>query len=239
MSGGVTLGGLFNTGEAAITTGWLLGGATVVLTDTEGQTANFAAGPEYGRNTLDGLRAAYASRAVGLPATAKAALLGYSGGAIATEWAAELAPTYAPDINSKLVGAAYGGVLVSPAHNLHYVDGSKVWAGVIPMAVIGAARSFKIDLQPYLSDYGKQIYAKLKDASIINVLGQYPGLTWAKMAKPEYAVPESVPVYVKAVNQLIMGTGGTPTIPMFVAQGTRGDLEGTPNDTPGIGAATA
>lgn len=236
VAGGVTFGGLFNTGEAAITTGWLLGGATVVLTDTEGQTANFAAGPEYGRNTLDALRATYASGSVGLPATAKTALLGYSGGAIATEWAAELAPTYAPDINSKLVGAAYGGVLVSPAHNLHYVDGSKVWAGVIPMAVIGAARSFKIDLQPYLSDYGKKVYEKLKNASIANVLGQYPGLTWAKMAKPEYAVPESVPVYVKAVNQLIMGTGGTPTIPMFVAQGNRGDLEGTANNQPGIGA---
>ena len=28
------------------------------------------------------------------------------------------------DVNSKLVGATMGGVLVDPAHNLHYVDGS-------------------------------------------------------------------------------------------------------------------
>ena len=49
-------------------------------------------------------------------------MLGYSGGAIATEWAAELAPTYAPDaldVNARLIGAVIGGVLVDPAHNLH------------------------------------------------------------------------------------------------------------------------
>ena len=38
-------------------------------------------------------------------------MLGYSGGAIATEWAAELAPSYAPEVNERLIGAAIGGVL--------------------------------------------------------------------------------------------------------------------------------
>ena len=61
-----------------------------------------------------------------LPSDAKVAMLGYSGGAIATEWAAELAPTYAPDVNKHMIGAAMGGVLVHPAHNLHYVEGSRV-----------------------------------------------------------------------------------------------------------------
>ena len=114
----------------------LLQGYTVVVADTEGETTDFAAGPEYGINTLDSLRAALASPATGLPGTTKIGLIGYSGGAIATEWAAELAPSYAPDINQNLVGAAFGGVLVDPAHNLHYVSGSSIWAGVIPMAII-------------------------------------------------------------------------------------------------------
>ena len=35
-------------------------------------------------------------------------MIGYSGGAIASEWAAELAPTYAPDVNQKLIGSAIG-----------------------------------------------------------------------------------------------------------------------------------
>ena len=30
------------------------------------------------------------------------------------------APTYAGDVNERLIGSAIGGVLVDPAHNLHY-----------------------------------------------------------------------------------------------------------------------
>jgi hypothetical protein len=35
---------------------------------------------------------------------------------------------------------------------------------------------------------------------------------------------------------LIMGTGGTPTVPLFIGQGASGVLEGTPGDKAGIGA---
>ena len=235
ISGGLTLGGAIPQVESALIGPELLAGKAVVVADTEGESADFAAGPEYGINTLDGLRAALASPTTGLAATQKIGLIGYSGGAIATEWAAELAPTYAPDVNAKLVGAAMGGVLVDPAHNLHYVEGSLSWAGVMPMAIIGVSRAFHIDLTPYLSEYGKALYAKLEKASIAEALAHYPGLTWAQMAKPGYPTPESIPVYVHVVNQLIMGTGGTPTIPLQISQGALGELEGTPGNKPGIG----
>ena len=52
------------------------------------------------------------------------ALIGYSGGAIASNGLPRLAPTYAPDVNKNLVGAAIGGVLVHPNHNLDYVQGA-------------------------------------------------------------------------------------------------------------------
>lgn len=235
LAGGMTFGGAINHGETLLTSSWLLAGYHIAVPDTEGQRAVFAAGPEYGLNTLDGLRAAFNSPAVGLKATTKAGLLGYSGGAIATEWAAELAPTYAPDVNSRLVGAAMGGVLVSPAHNLHYVEGSKIWAGVMPMAIIGASRAYDVDLTPYLSAYGLKVYNKMKKASIAEVLGTYPGLLWKDLAKPQYATPESVKIYVDIVNELIMGTGGTPTTPLFIGQGAKGEIEGTAGNKPGIG----
>ena len=47
-------------------------------------------------------------------------MLGYSGGAVATESAAELASTYAPDVNARMIGAAMGGAPVDPAHNLYH-----------------------------------------------------------------------------------------------------------------------
>jgi secretory lipase len=78
-------------------------------------------------NTLDSIHAGLNSSTI--DSDAKVAMLGYSGGAIATEWAAELAPTCAPKVNEHLIGAAIGGVLVHPAHNLHYVEGSRIGPG--------------------------------------------------------------------------------------------------------------
>jgi hypothetical protein len=235
ISGGLTLGGVVANLESVLIAPALAAGEAVVVADTEGEKADFGAGPEYGMNTLDSLRAALSSPATGLANSSKIGLIGYSGGAIATEWAAELAPSYAPDVNQRLVGAAMGGVLVDPDHNLNYVNGSSLWAGITPMAVIGIARAFHVALTPYLSAYGKQLNTRLQHASIVQVLGAYPGLTWKQLALPKYKTPESVPAYVKIANQLIMGTGGTPTVPLFIAQGANGELEGTPGNKPGIG----
>ncbi|MER7958098.1 lipase family protein [Streptomyces sp. NPDC096030] len=235
IAGDLTLGGVIPNAEALFMAPLLAKGYTLVIPDTQGQRAAFAAGPEYGTNTLDSIRAATRSGATGLGDHTRFGLMGYSGGAIATNWAAAMAPAYAPDVNRKLVGFAEGGLLVTPAHNLQYVDGSLAWSGVIPMAIIGVARSFEIDVKPYLNSYGLKVYTQLEKGSIVNALGRYPGLTWKKMAKPEYEKVNSVPELVTAVNRINLGSAATPTIPGFIAQGDGGVLEGTFSDRPGIG----
>lgn len=235
IAGDVSLGGSLATFESAAVSALLLQGYNLVIPDTEGQTADFAAGPEYGTDTLDSIRAAVNSPATGMNAATKFGLMGYSGGAIATDWAAALAPSYAPDVNKQLVGFAEGGLLVDPAHNLQYVNGALVWSGVIPMALIGVARSYGIDLTQYMSSYGKQLYNQLQSASIVNALGEYPGLTWQDMALPQYSNPDSAPAFVAAVNKINLGSAPTPTVPGFIAQGDGGVLEGTFGDPAGIG----
>ncbi|OBA86431.1 triacylglycerol lipase [Mycobacteriaceae bacterium 1482268.1] len=237
INGGLTLGGLVPSVELAVFGLFLAHGFTVIVPDTEGQRADFAAGPEYGMNTLDSIRAAFNASVVETAADANVALLGYSGGAIASGWAAELAPTYAPDANAHLIGAAIGGVLVHPAHNLHYVEGTPVWAGVMPMALIGIARAFEVDFRPYLTPRGLDLYAAMQNSSIVHVLGQprFRRLTWKDVVTPNYPTPESLPLFVELANQLIMGSRGTPTIPLFIGQGANGFPEGTPGNKPGIG----
>lgn len=235
IAGDVSLGGLIANGESLLLVPLLLSGYNVIIPDSEGQTADFAAGPEYGTTTLDSIRAASQSPQTGLNSGTRIGLAGYSGGAIATHWAAALAPSYAPDVDKRLVGYAEGGLLVDPAHNLQYVSGSSIWAGVAPMAVLGTARSYDIDFTPYLNDYGLQVFEKLEHGSIINALGQYPGLTWKKMVKPQYADPNSVPPFIEAVNKLNLGSAATPNAPGFIGQGNGGVLEGTLSNLPGIG----
>lgn len=228
IAGGMGLGAGIANVETLVFAPLLLAGYTINIPDTEGQQADFAAGPEYGETTLDSLRAIVGEPSTGATTTTPVGLIGYSGGAIASEWAAELAPSYAPDVAARIVGTAIGGVLVDPAHNLDYIGGSLIWAGVAPMALVGLVRAYGIDLTPYASDYGLKVFAAMQKKSIAQVLGAYPGVTWAKLVKPQYADPRSVPPFVATANKLIMSTGGTPNAPMFIGQGTGGVLEGTP-----------
>ncbi|MBY6313337.1 MULTISPECIES: lipase family protein [Nocardiaceae] len=230
------IGGTAVSGEANILAPLLLLGYTVVIADTQGPTADFAAGPEYGRMTLDSLRASQQVPETEISDDAQIGLIGYSGGAIATNWAAILAPEYAPDISDNLLGAAQGGLLVNPANNLRYAGGSVGWGGVVGMAIVGISRAYDIDFDRYLSDRGREVSAHLDDASILNVLFQYPGLTWTDLVKPEYADPNSVPEYVDVANALNMGQAPIPAIPMFVAQASNGIVEGTQPGAPGTGA---
>jgi secretory lipase len=235
ISGGFSMGGDIPQAESVLIAPALLAGETVIVPDTEGEEADFSAGPVYGYNTLDSLRAALSSPATGLTSSTKIGLAGYSGGAIATEWAAQLAPTYAPEINSDIVGAAMGGVLVDPAHNLKYVEGSSKWASIIPMSLDGLSRAFHLDLTPYLTAYGQELLAEDQHDSITNE-EETPGLTWSQVVKPEYPTPESIKVFVSTANKLIVGRGGTPTVPLLIGQGNGGEeFEGTPGNKPGIG----
>ncbi|QWC86502.1 lipase family protein [Nocardioidaceae bacterium] len=214
---------------------FLTAGYTVVVADTQGPTADFAAGPEYGRTTLDSLRAAIRHPGAGIPRRPDIGLYGYSGGAIGTAWAASLAPRYAPAIDRLLVGAANGGVLVFPHHNLGYVLGSKIWAGVAPMALIGVSRAYDIDLAPYLNRQGKRLVRQMRDDSIAEVLGAYPGLRKKDFLKKRFRDIRTIRPYVRTVNKLNLGRRPVPTTPVFLGQGANGTLEGTRNDQP-VGA---
>lgn len=213
----------------------LLAGDTVSVADTEGQTADFAAGPEYGYTTLDGVRAALSSAATNLSPSAEVALIGYSGGAIATSWAAQEAPSYAPDVERRLVGASMGGLLVDPDHNLHYIEGSSTWAGVMPMAIVGVARAYGISFSQYLSPYGNAVVAAMQNDNINEAEADYAGITWSQLAAPQFPEPEDVPPFVTIANRLILGSAGMPEVPELIAQGTGGQQDGT-NPSPTYGA---
>lgn len=229
-------GGVIPNVETALIAPLLLQGYPVIVPDTEGPKADFAAGPEYGTTTLDSMRAASTAAGTQVNASTKFALMGYSGGAIGTNWAAALAPSYAPDVNQRIVGATEGGLLVDPAHNLNYVSGTPVWAGVAPMAIAGAARAFGLDMSPYLNAKGVQVMNGVQQDSIAEGLLGNSGVTWDALVKPAYAEPSSVKPFVDAVNKLNLGQRSAPTVPMQITQGAGGYFEGTPGDKKGIGA---
>jgi Secretory lipase len=202
--------------EAALISGYLTAGYTVVVPDYEGIHQEWGAGQESGYGTLDGIRAA--ERFLGLdPAGTRVAMVGYSGGSIATEFASELQPSYASDVN--LVGTAEGGVPVDFAHNLNYINGSPSWSGVIPAVLVGLGRAFNLNISAYASKYGKQVANHVKDECINSFLGKYPGLTIQKLLKPQYKNFLGIPLIATLTNHLAMSRAGTPQGPLFMGVG--------------------
>lgn len=121
----------------------------VVVPDHEGPRQAYAAGRMAGHAVLDALRAAVGTPVLGLTPGAPIAMTGYSGGAIATGWAAQLAPSYAPELN--VVGAAMGGTPADPRLLLDSLDGRNLASGVLLAATLGLAREYP-ELYPLFND---------------------------------------------------------------------------------------
>jgi pimeloyl-ACP methyl ester carboxylesterase len=200
---------------------YLLAGFIVTVPDYEGTNLDWGAGQESGYGTLDAIRATESY--LGASSSTKVGMVGYSGGAIATEWAAELAPSYAPGLH--IIGAAAGGVPVDFAHNLTYINGDDDWSGVIPAVLVSLGRAFGVNITQYLSSYGEELTSQVSSECIATFASAYPGLTIQQLLLPQYSNPFDVPALVTILNHLIMGTsGGTPAEPLLLGVG---DSDGT------------
>jgi hypothetical protein len=207
-------GGIGAEGDAIAA--YVLAGFTVTVPDYEGEAMDWGAGQESGYGTLDAIRAT--EHYLGASRSTQVGMLGYSGGAIATEWASELAPTYAPDLH--IVGAAAGGIPVDFAHNLTYINGDTDWAGVIPAVIVSLGRAFGINISQYLSPYGVQVTNQVSSECIGSFAANYPGLTIQQLLKPQYQNPFQIAPLVTVLNHLIMGTSpGRPGSPLFFGVG--------------------
>lgn len=140
-------------GESGFIMSFVTVGDTVVMSDYEGEDNAYGVGQLSGNETLDAIRAA--ETWLGVPeVSTPVGMLGYSGGAVATEFASELAPTYAPHLD--IVGVAEGGIPVDLFHNLTYIDTpASSWTGQIPSYLDGLARGLGVrDLDSYFTLQG-------------------------------------------------------------------------------------
>jgi hypothetical protein len=207
--------------EESFIASYLASGFIVTIPDFEGPDLEWTAGYLAGYASLDALRATESY--LKLPASTKAGLTGYSGGSIAAEWASEVAPHYAPELD--IVGVAEGGIPVDYAHNLAYINGAtSSWSSIIPAVLDALSLAYGVDLTPYLSPYGVQLTTQDAQACIGSLSG-VPGLTIQDLLKPQYQDFLAVPVFAKIVNDLLMGSvPGDPTGPLFMGVG---DSDGT------------
>jgi pimeloyl-ACP methyl ester carboxylesterase len=94
---------------------------------------------EPGYRILDGVRAALHCEQLGLHPSAPVGLWGYSGGGLASAWAAELRSSYAPELN--VVGAVLGSPVGDPGSVARRLNGS-FFAGLAALMITALTHVF-------------------------------------------------------------------------------------------------
>lgn len=215
--------------------GWL-----VTVPDYEGPLASFTAGVQSGHATIDSVRAVMHAVARGwssfssptqddndddannaTPPEVRFALWGYSGGALASEWAAELQVQYAPELTPAFGGAALGGLTPNVTSVLLSVNGG-LEAGLIPPSFLGLASQYPAERAYLLS--------RLRADGPRNATGFLAALNYTlDEAIAAYAFQDVGDYFVGGLADLLgpvptrltqrdglMGYHGVPQVPLYV-----------------------
>ncbi|MBF6453275.1 lipase family protein [Nocardia cyriacigeorgica] len=139
---------------AGLNQGW-----AVSVPDLGGVDNHFLTPKEPGYVAIDGVRAAQHFAELGLAAAAPAMFWGYSGGGIATAWAAQVQPDYAPELN--VAGMAIGAPVVDLMAGLRNGNGTPV-AGLPPVGIAALQQDspeFAAMMDRVLTAEGKRLLA--------------------------------------------------------------------------------
>ncbi|AVH22628.1 lipase family protein [Nocardia cyriacigeorgica] len=196
----------------ALARGW-----AVSVPDHEGMRGHFGAGREPGYRTLDGIRAALSFTPLGLSAGTPVGLWGYSGGGLATVWAAEVATGYAPEIN--LVGAVAGSPVGDPAAAFVRLNAS-AYAGFAAVYTAGLRRAYP-ELAPMLADrlYPRylRLLAEAESRTTFALLARFAGRSIDRHSDGGIAELVRLP-QLRTIFDDIRPGATAPEIPMLILQ---------------------
>ncbi|MGX4688640.1 lipase family protein [Streptomyces sp. JNUCC 63] len=158
----------------------LRAGYAIAATDgagyLDGQVHPYVAGPDAGHAVLDMARAASRVPGSGVSPDAPVGIWGYSEGGAGSLWAAQLARSYAPELN--VVGSASGGIPSDLRAEALHLEGG-LFAGFLVDAVIGMAITHPdMPLTELLDDQGRKAF---KDAESLCAFGTVARFTGARI----------------------------------------------------------
>lgn len=214
--------------QTALAKGWYL-----VVPDYEGFKGAFTAGIQSGQATINSLRAALKSEDItGIDPDAKSVFWGYSGGTIASGWAAALQPKYAPELKKSLVGAALGGWVTNITLTAEITDGT-IFGGFIPNAINGMLNEYP-EVQDILDEELRKDKVKAfedaKEKCLLTSIVDYMFLEfftgkkpWSKSGWEFFQIP-LVKEIVNNNTAALYEDGPRPEIPLFVFHGTEDEI---------------
>jgi Secretory lipase len=221
---GAGSGGTVNQAEILLIDAAVAQGFAVSVPDYEGPKGDFGAARQPGYAILDGLRAAEQFSPLGLDGlSTPVGIWGYSGGSLASGWAAQVQPTYAPDLN--LRGVAMGGFVTNAAQAFQQINGGP-GAGLIVSVLSGVSRTvpaLAAALHTYATPAGKAALAKgASQCETPNVI-EYGFTNVSDYLTVPLAQFLAIPAVKTAMARLNLGRS-TPTVPLFVYHAVHDEL---------------
>ncbi|WP_455567439.1 lipase family protein [Streptomyces caelestis] len=206
-------------------------GAAVVVTDYVGLGATdrlhtYVNRLDEGHAVLDAVRAARALPGTSLASGSRVGLYGYSEGGGASASAAELQPTYAPDV--KLAGTYSGAPPANLTAVMKGIDGSAL-VGALGWAINGFAQTdpdLRGVIETNLNDAGREALADTSTMCVGDSILRY-GFTrstaWTTSGKPIADIIAAEPRAQAVLDDQRIGTL-KPTGPVRVATGVQDDI---------------
>ncbi|KAM0263424.1 hypothetical protein ACHAQJ_001280 [Trichoderma viride] len=201
--------------ELALTQGWV-----VAIPDHEGPKASFLANIQSAHAVLDGIRAVLAaSSLIHLSKDPAIVLWGYSGGSLASVFAAELQPQYAPEL--KILGAAAGGLIPNITTAISSVDNTtSSW--ILPAGIMGLVHEYP-ELGPIIDANLIPATASAFKATEHVCSGALPGTENILSYFRNFDAVMANPTVLSILAQNDMGNNA-PKIPMFIYKGVQDEL---------------
>jgi Secretory lipase len=191
---------------------FLAEGWALAVPDHEGPQAYFGVGQQAGPLTLDGIRAVKSfAEDQSIGANSPVGMSGYSGGAQATGWAAQLQPVYAPDV--KLIGAALGGLPADLTSVGKYIDG-----GPFSGFEFAVAQSFlraypSAGISALLNQRGIKDFDAMAGKCLHDILSSFG---FRKLSRATtVADPLSMPAVAQVLTLNRLGIAGAPQTPIY------------------------
>lgn len=197
---------------AALAEGW-----AVSVPDHEGTAGMWGAPYEPGYHVLDGVRAAINFDSPGLTPASPVGLWGYSGGGLASAWAAEVQGTYAPELN--VVGAVLGSPVGDLGHTFRRLNGS-VYSGLPAMVVAALTHIYpELDriIQEHATDEGKQTLARIEKMTTAHAMLRLAGKDMANLVDRPLEEILQTPEVQHVFDSIKLGTSA-PTAPVLIVQ---------------------
>ncbi|WP_330229136.1 lipase family protein [Nocardia sp. NBC_00508] len=203
---------------SALAQGW-----AVSIPDHGGTAGRFGVAREPGYRALDAVRAALTFAPLGLDTTTPVALWGYSGGGLATTWAAEMATEYAPELN--VVGAVAGSPVGNPAAAFIRLNGT-LFAGFAAVFTAGLRRGYP-ELERLLSSHLDARYlgwlAEIEQTATFPLLYRFARRDVEKHSEEGLAAMLAQPGMRRILDDIHPGHRA-PAMPMFVLQGVNDEV---------------